>query len=65
MHDEQSHLKLSYSEASHKFLFGFEGADCACYSYCNNRISNYSHSTVHCADGVDTAQIETLEKNRR
>lgn len=32
MHDEQSYLKLCYSDPSHKFLLCFEGADCACYS---------------------------------
>lgn len=65
MYDDQSYLKLCYSDGSHKFLLCFEGADCACYSDSNDRISNHSNSTVHCADDIDTASIETLKRNKR
>lgn len=60
----RSNLELCYSDASVESALHLKSGDGARYSHIHNGLGNYCHSTLHCADDMDTADVQMLKNNQ-
>lgn len=60
----RSNLELCYSDAPVESALHLKGGDGACYSDIHNGLGNYCHSTLHCADDMDTADVQMLKNSQ-